>query len=671
MTGDIRRLILTAGAAVSLLLVGCKDQSASEQDETSQALNESCNVLQQVHVRGTAPAPPEISEAAYKKTINILKPNLRKGLAGQQAATNSLLARVHAGLTDLRAYEIMDMERRVLNLSERIRVAVGGVVDLRQGADLLSRYDPTAERKLIAEQRSAVNEELADLRGEQRQLTAKIEELNQTIEREKARFQKLRLQADDLRSQAQQAYGAERRFNLVQQANAVKREGDQHERIMSDAAAQVDILKPSLEQVDNRIERAEKYLQVLREADQNVDSRVEEQKNAASERDSIATDLIDQVEGLYKELSSIVDGDLGQSYQQARTEIEAAISAAKTAKSKASRDMRDAAATDLSRYQQSLGNLLWQQARGIEMHLGALTLMQDLEDLPQHEAVVANISRLTALRDDILKQATQAYSDAIDTLDGVRGDSELQNSVVALRSELWKIRSVVSNGEFPPVDTEAVPEENTDQAQAADSGSATATTAGSPLETLFAFFDAAGNKDYSALADLVYTDSPDAQRVLDLSVDFMNRLNDLDQACQSAFGMGFQECWQDYKSRHANVSQMQDMAITQMTQGMGDISNGKFTIVPAEGRSPDDFSVTVNGDKATVIYKPDGSQIQMIRVNQAWFIYQEIDPAALTMMKPLIEQISKQAQRFSRIANQVESGQISSVDDMMDAIFAP
>jgi hypothetical protein len=655
-------LLLVAAAGLTVSVAGCEDQQTMERLEAVEAANESAQILERVHRYGTAAAPAEERREAYEEAIRTLSDDANKGLDIQQAALNSLMARSHAGLTDLRSFEILDLERRAASLAEQVRQTADAISRVRQNADLLSDYDPTAERQLIADQRADTNTELAALRQQERRLETRLNQLTDEAGQHRRAFENYRVQAEELRSQVQQALGAESRFELVTEATDFQRQAADEQRQYAELTAQADALRPELERVQQLIEYGEKYLEILREAESDVEGRLLRRQEAAADQEQLADQFIEQAGNLYSDLTALAETELSAAYEDAVSEAERAIRAARAARSKASSDSREAAATALARYQQALGRLQWQHARALDAYADALEPLRQIEGLPEREALTANLERMLAARDQLLQEATQAYSDALDTLDGVRGERALQDTVAGLREQLWKIRAVTSGGEFPAEETEM----NGDMGMDAAPDEAMS-AAGDPLEALFAAVEAIESGDFEAATASFYTDDPDAQYVIDAWMDAARRVDRLDQACRNVFGMSLSECWDEYAADNPDLSdtdrtlRADAMAMQGAMQGaLGELTEGSL--------DRDDFDVTMQGDTATVIHLPSGAEIRMIRVNQTWFIYQDPAPAALAQMEQRVDEEAARTVRYPQIAARVESGEIGTIEELVEAL---
>jgi hypothetical protein len=658
-------LLLLAGTTLALALTGCEDQETADRVAALQAAEESDRILEQVHSHGHAPAAAATREQAYEQAIRTLSEDAGKGLDIQQCALNGLMARAHAGLTDLRSYEILDLERRAAAVAERLRQTAVAIERVQQNAELLSNYDPTAERQMIEDQRRATNTELATLRQQERRLAAQLDQVRGEAGQHRASYENFRLQADEIRSEVERTAGAANRHTLVEQAAGLQGQADSQEKQFAELTAEVDSLQPELERIRELISHGEEYLQILRQAESDVEGRLLRRQEAAADQQELAGFFVDQAGELYSELMNLAETNLNTAYGEALEEAERALRSARTARSKAPSDARDALATSLARYQQALGQLQWQHARSLDANVRTLELLSELAVLPEQDALVANIDRMLSTRDDLLTAATEAYGEALDTLDGVRGDQVLQGTVSGLRTQLWRIRAVTSGGEFPA--EEMTTDLAADPGMEGDLALAGASDASSPLDALFEALESLAVDDFEAAAALIYTDDSDAQYVIDTWMDAARRVARLDEACLDIFDMTLSECWEAYADEDAQLTESDE------ARRAGDASL-RDAMQPALGEldgglpMAEDFEVVIQDDIATVTHLATGAEIRMILVNQAWFIYQDPAPAALVQMQDRIDEAADRTLRYPQIAGQLESGEIGTIEELIEAI---
>ncbi|MFG0252622.1 MAG: hypothetical protein ACF8NJ_07115, partial [Phycisphaerales bacterium JB038] len=355
-------LLLLAGAALTLGLTGCEDQETADRVAAREAAEESDRILEQVHSYGHAPAPAATREQAYEQAIRTLSDDASKGLDIQQCALNGLMARAHAGLTDLRSYEILDLERQAAALAERLRQTAVAIERVQQNAELLNDYDPTAERQMIEDQRRATNTELAALRQQERRLAARLDQLRQEAGEHRSSYENYRLQADEIRRNVESTLGAVARHDLVERAAGLQDQADGQERLFAELTAEAEALQPELERVQELVAHGEEYLGILRQAEADVEGRLLRRQAAAADQAELAGYFVSQAGELYGELMNLAETQLSSAYGEALAEAESALRSARTARSKAPSEAREALATSLARDQQALGRLQWQPA---------------------------------------------------------------------------------------------------------------------------------------------------------------------------------------------------------------------------------------------------------------------------------------------------------------------
>ncbi len=651
-------------------LTACEDQDAADRVAASEAIQTSCAVLERVHHEGIAPARAEWSQEAYEEAIRVLQAKARVGLDDQQCAASALLARSYAGLAGIRSSEILDMERQVLNLAERIRVVVDAMHRLHGGADVLVEYDPAEEREDLDDQRSKVNTRLASLRKEQRQLDARLSQLQDKASQARSRYEALRLKADSLSDEAKAAYGAERRYELVAQSREVRRQAAEHQRDLSETLALIDARQPELERTQHLIDQDERYLETLKDAEDLIAVRERGRREEADARRATAAELGEEVSSLYVQLSQIVEQGLGDAYLEALSQTDEAVQSSRTALQKASRDGKASAGTAVARYHQMQGALLWQQARGISTHIAALEMMQSTPGLPKQQAAAANLVPMQSLRDELLDRATSAFSDAIDVLDHLGSRDVDPRTLANLTGQLWQVRSITSGGEFSadqPVEAlpdEVYPEETDAQDDLAQQ------TDTSPLDTVFELHRCVEDGDYDAMSRLLYADSAEAQRMVDASVMVLKSENRLNCACRGAFGMTLEECVVQYFREQAEQAGLGEEMVEQMMSqapgtGMGALD---MSMVPAGELTEADFDVQITGDQATVTYLPTDVPISMIFVNGQWFVHQDLTAAGAGGMMLNADTLSETAAMLSRVADRVQDGEVTTVEELLTAL---
>jgi hypothetical protein len=671
------RLVVAAGAVFPLALAtGCNDQEAKDQADASLAIDHGARQLEVVHVNSVHPAERGVAEQQYEETISLLSPIAGKGLDGQQAASNALLARSHAGLASLHLHEITGLESRVRFLTERIRTLADGALRLEDAAEVIGEYDPTTEFEILAEQREQTDREIAVLRRSGREVDAQLATLEREMAEERSAYETLRLRADALDEEARAAFGAQNAYEIVEQAVRTRREADQHQMRVAELEARIDQVKPEQERVAGLIEQAEAYLDVLTAAEQRVSTKAQQAQAAVGEQRFAAEQLLADVTDLYAEISALTapDGELSQAYERVGQDVDRAIRAATTAMQKNAAEFSAAEIAALAHYQQLRAYVDWQHARGLETQIEALRLMESIDSLRAQDstAVLANIDRLEGHHEQLLESATESFSEAIDTLGRInraRPGREVQAAVDGLVSELWRVRAITSGGQFPEADASRAAEEEMAAEEPIDAWPEE-TQGGDPLEVLIAFYDAMSSSDTAATLELIHLGPEDQGGFIGNVVEIMKGQAELDDACRRAFGSTFEECMQTY---------LESMGMGE--SGMGGMSQfGADGLAFLEGPEPDwnDFDVEMIDDDRAVIRSISNSEmadIAVVRVDGRWLIdfaelmgpvFEDQDPAMMAMMEPMLARIIP---AMARLTEQVRDGEFDTCEEVAQAFM--
>jgi len=627
-------LILAAGLAMSLPLVGCDQDNAS-----AQAISKATRDLEALVPGGVQPGSDAYRAKVYNDVVTTLRPVADKGNKNQAAAASLLVSQAHAGLAERPAQDASELERACLNRILGIQAELSQWYSDNAMADAAASFNPADELAAIDKTAKERQEQRVAAQNQKSQVDSKVAELREQAKAKVVQARAKQEEAGTLRSQVANQTAVEGEATL-KRAQVIGRQGDALSVEGSMLEAQAAQVAPKSGAIQLEIDRLTNQLELLDAARADVMARAQTAKaNAASSRASAAK-AAEAIKTQLAELEELRSGELEKKNVAAIAGYESAASAA----AKAVGDSRTTAQMAAGSARQSLGDVQWTKAHGLSSYATLLeTLGQATPALPESGAYATKAAEVRAAAKAALDAATDAY-EAANAAYEASGSAKAAERIQRVNAMLAKIVNKTSGG---AKDIRSVPSEGGGDATPAPAAPAAAIDPDSPQGAVQAFLDAAKAKEFGRLISYFHFES-DADRQMMTSVlavaPKFERLND---AMKAKFGQGM------------------DGAGAQA--GMGGVEGMNFSKL--ENLSASDFRFTVEGDSAEAS-PPAGEAMKLTKRDGKWLIDNPmagaaVDPQQMAMVQAMMPAMGKVAED---LAAEVEAGKYPTLQAAMAAM---
>lgn len=558
-------LCLVAGSAATL--TACDRESDAQRQ-----VSESSRTLVALTGGGSAPAHPDDQRKAF--TAVSAGASVGGATDGEKAAAALLAAVSHDGLGGLTTAEIGTLEGKVRTSIISIQSLLTQWTSFGAIATAADAVDVSGELAGIAASRAERDRELATLTRRRAELEGRLNDLKGKAQAKQAQADAKFAEAATIRERAANLSATDA-TPLVEQAVAIRREGEGLRIEGMRFKAEADTIEPSLGETLTLIDKGNKQKEDLVAIEASVQARSAAAKQEATLARSAAAEAAAALQRRLTDLEALRSGDLARAYESAQGAFGKAVSNARSSQGAGKVSAGKLAAGTSS---MSLAHSHWSRAQGAQAYAALLaTLAGAKPSLPNHAEVQTRLAATVQEQKTALGEAEKALEDAKSAFSsaGVQG---------APRERLEALTALLDKA------IQTAKDEKLDAAGAF--GFRTRVPA--PLPESAVTPDAAPGaaapaSDDAAQIRALLKPMVDAQTTMRVSVA------KADEACNNKFGKSFKDV----------------LATNPMLAAAG----GQFD---APEMKLEDIRVNVTGDTATVTFPGAPMDVPFTKVNGAW-----------------------------------------------------
>lgn len=641
-----RGCVLACGAAAVLLLGGC-----DRTDEVAQAIRDSAAKLEIVASVGNAPsASVTHRESVYREVISRLQGVSERGLRGQNAAAQLLLARAHAGLGEIEAEAVAERERRATNLLTPIRAAHNRWLVLNALADSLEQYDPSDDLAELERRVAEIDAEIGAARAHRRDVEQRVADLERRMREADERAEPHREREAALRAKSIDASATER-AELFEEARKSRRLADAQDRIVAELAAEIALVRPQIDGAQTLIDGLNNRRALLVESRNQLRRYAEINAEQAAETRAEAAVVAEQIHRQLAELSGF-RGEIPGMYDEALRAYDAAIGAARRAQRDSDGEGRIQASLTLAAHQHAKADVLAQRAGGQRPAVDTVrSLAATTPPLPEAGRVRGMAEAATEEHEASKAAAVEAYEEAKRLYEGSGARGEVRDRVERITRSL----EAIAAGEFTaPVRAPAPPRTSDRPGREApgDDGVAAVRRAVGEIT------GAVNAGRWSRLMELTHTTNQNERRFLEATAQLMEATERLDNACQDRFGQGFQTLLQQGGPAMAPLAMM--------FAGMAELGE----LQELGGIGADDFDITMDSaDRATAVARgfPGVEPMRLVRVDGRWLLSaEELSQLGAENLETFGRLIGRLAPELDAVAGDTAAGRFQNPSQMLN-----
>jgi hypothetical protein len=321
----------------------------------------------------------------------------------------------------------------------------------------------------------------------------------------------------------------------------------------ADIAARAALARPAIDDAKRATELLSNRRESLKSSRATVLARAQAGQTAAAEAQRIAAATASDIAKSMNDAVALRAGDVASTGDTAVKGYRSAISAAKKALQGAQGELRTNAALSAAGFSQSLGDVLFVQARGLEsfasMAESAAAARPALPDAPRF-AQAAKDARESLLR--VAEEAAAAYEDARSGYESAGGKPEVKERITKLIETLNRVskgQAKLAADPAEPAEPAAVPAEkpaSDTPAKPAGSDAPADSAAETALinKTLTDFAGAVKAGRVDDALGFILAETDEQQATIDAVVTPMFQIVALDAACKDKLGSGLAEIMQ-------------------------------------------------------------------------------------------------------------------------------
>jgi hypothetical protein len=642
-------LCLAAGACISLLS-GCDRESAEAKLVKSAAIN-----VHSMTGGGASPAPTKEQDKNFKAVVGSIQP-VAQSQASEKGAASLILSSAQTGLGSQPLTQAIEREREAAGHVEQAFAKLSAWSLHRANAQSAAAFDPTEQLAQFAANKSKAAADAQRLTGTRAQVQREVDDLKAKAKAKNSAADAEMASYTALADQAQKS-SATAGLSILEQARLIKRKSDQLRKEGGDFEAQASKVEPRLSEIDVELTRLANQQKDLTDAEARVQQRHAAAKQEATEADTAATVLANELDKQVADLTDLRTKALSAAYQSAQDSFGRASASAKAAGT----DLRASSKVSEGIAQQTIGDVLFSKARGTASYAQLLEALGNTKGLPNAAdyTTKAQASRKEQL--EAAKAAAEAYSNAKNAFSSAGGSAEAKERLEKVGQQLEALNAVASGASAdmaaalakikagqPAADPSATPTDQPPPAAVASNPEETA------IRDVFEKYIAASREGRGAdsLA-FIYVSNPQVRQLLESSTPSSAANVRLNSATKAKFGKSLQEIV-------ASIPGVGE-AMSQNLKGnpLSDLS----LIEKLSGASLND--ITIAGETATATFEGGSDPQKFIKQNGAWLLNldsPQLETAAgmMSQMGPRIAAMNTALAKVTdELAFEVEAGKFA------------
>lgn len=663
--GRIGSLGWAAGSAVLLGtlagLAGCGDSDADRA-----AVEHAAVVLNGLGVSGGTPLlNADDRRTKYQSVITSLKDAAASETPARAAAAQMLVARGHAGLGELASEEAARAEADWLAKASAVRSAFDRGLSQQVVADALASYDPSKEQaELDTKIREREEDAARAVQAKQKQIE-KVDAIKARAEQARVKARAEREREAELRASAQGASQTVK-AGIIEEANRIKRQGDEFERTAATFDAEAAKEAPEVASIQSNVDKFNRQVELMRDAKESLTQRASASREQATHASREARETFQQVETLL--------GELTAARQETNAATEKAVSAYKAAASAAAKaagagkEMRTSSSIARGNYQQAMGDILASHSRGQRAFAVLLGAMQRAG---KGGVTAAQVSEADQAYVQTREEAKAAYEEAQKLFAGAGATGSLSNRLADLSEKLNKLAEDTGatptkpaadpNDDAPAGEDAPVEHPGGSGAMApADGAGFDAAAVESEARPAFAQFAGAFKaRNFDAMSEqCVFKSDKQKDAFLTLMSLFASGER-FEKACNEKFGKGFEALVKE--SQQASVKGNPMLAqFSAMMKGMEEVRR-------LDDVDPATVPLTARSATEVEVADDDSGELTKFRkIDGVWKADADaMSKGAAAQMGPMLSMLKALAGVFGTVADDIGGGKYADGDAML------
>jgi predicted nucleic acid-binding Zn-ribbon protein len=616
-------LILASGAALS---------ACDRSDPAARPLAVSSAKLQGLS-GGSYNAPSAYDQNRYyKDVLTTAKPVMdADNKSAQGAAAAGMVGNAQLGQAQPQLLAASNAEISALGKASLIRTLVDNYTSQSLSAETAGGFDPAAMIADLDKSRAEAEKEIAQNQAKLADIERKIADLSAKAESKAAEAKKLSDEFLAVRASLANLSAREAEAKLTA-ARETKRQGDAIRVDASRLQAQADMLKPEAAELKVLVDASKNRIAGLDRMKLEASEKAQQGQAAAAQARAGAADAAKQIEEKLKDLASVRSNDIITAYDAGIASLRTAANTARTSASDAGGG--GAGKLLVGRAQLALADALSSKAASLQTYAAVLTYVANAKPTLSFAPAVQNDLKSTLEMHKLtLDDAKSAFEAAESAFAGIQlkgsGTGEIKDRLTKLAERLGALAGKTPATEAPaetPAETPAAqPEQPAPTPEAAPAQSAAGDDAAAGWATIYNAMetgDATTVLAHTKLAD------PAHESIIRTVTEINAAGTALENACTEKFG----------KSLGA-------------TMGSG-----------AAAQSAADYTVTTEGDSASVAHASMPAPLKLVREDGAW----KLDSASvaggpMAMMIPMADRMKA---AFQSVTADVKDGKITKIEDV-------
>jgi predicted nucleic acid-binding Zn-ribbon protein len=605
-------LILASGAALS---------ACDRSDPAARPLAVSSAKLQGLS-GGSYNAPSAYDQNRYyKDVLTTAKPVMdADNKSAQGAAAAGMVGNAQLGQAQPQLLAASNAEISALGKASLIRTLVDNYTSQSLSAETAGGFDPAAMIADLDKSRAEAEKEIAQNQAKLADIERKIADLSAKAESKAAEAKKLSDEFLAVRASLANLSAREAEAKLTA-ARETKRQGDAIRVDASRLQAQADMLKPEAAELKVLVDASKNRIAGLDRMKLEASEKAQQGQAAAAQARAGAADAAKQIEEKLKDLASVRSNDIITAYDAGIASLRTAANTARTSASDAGGG--GAGKLLVGRAQLALADALSSKAASLQTYAAVLTYVANAKPTLSFAPAVQNDLKSTLEMHKLtLDDAKSAFEAAESAFAGIQlkgsGTGEIKDRLTKLAERLGALAGKTPATEAPAETPAPTPEAAPAQSAAGDDAAAGWATIYNAMET----GDATTVLAHTKLAD------PAHESIIRTVTEINAAGTALENACTEKFG----------KSLGA-------------TMGSG-----------AAAQSAADYTVTTEGDSASVAHASMPAPLKLVREEGAW----KLDSASvaggpMAMMIPMADRMKA---AFQSVTADVKDGKITKIEDV-------
>lgn len=611
-------ILAACGAACGLAACGGSDPA-------NDAVQQAALTINTLSLGGANPTPDiELRLAAYRKIVSDLQPHTSASTPATASVASILVARAHMGLGSYEADAVAAAELQARDLLRAVRLQFDRYVAEQAQAASADAYDPAPYLADLDRQIQEKDAEIAAAWANKSALDKALAELEEKAAAASSLASQQRQLETRLRQRAINASAVEQ-ADLIGRANEHKRAADARDKEASLLRAQAAQRAPEGIALQAEIDRLTAQRKLLDEAKAEIRAFAKASDDRAAASRAAAMEAAAQVSRLVGDLAKLRAG-IPERAERAAEAFDRAAQAA----SAAGRVGGESATTAMlaeAQAKHAKADLMFTRARGLHAYASLLQAMADATPpLPDSAAFASQAGAAKAEADKLAAEARELLAEVQETYAGAGGRGDVADRLQRLAASMEELTGVARGD----ADAGIMSQDQALEDVALDDA------AGDPEAEVRAmlreFVAATESGDVSAPKRYVDLSDPGIRALVDASIE-------LDAACRERFGKSLSDVAGEFTGG-------------QSMSGMTVINSEMLDQVTLIVESPDRVRI----ESPTGL--PPGMSVAAVKIDGHWKYQMEYPPQVSKVLQDM-------AHVFSTVAQEVRSGAISTVEEML------